>query len=190
MSNVQTSQDKPLIAFWIKDKNAAPLWSGRLGLTIAPGKKGKSAFSGVEHYRDLATDFDDLKAEPIEVDILVNLMEEDEGLRYQMDEYDELAQQAALTVRRYPIEDQKVPTDFATFSTLVNELYGDLRAGKTVVVHCLGGLGRSGTLAACLLIRAGMGADEAIALTRKCRSGAIEGRQPEFVRKYAQAQRG
>ncbi|WP_161880506.1 cyclin-dependent kinase inhibitor 3 family protein [Deinococcus alpinitundrae] len=188
MSSVQTSQNNPMRIIWIEDKTAAPLWPGHLGLTIAPSKKGASLFSSVVHQRDLAIDFAALKAE--QVDLLVNLMEEDEGERYGMGQYDELARQAALTVRRYPIVDQNVPSDPTTFAALVDELYAELQAGKTIVVHCLGGLGRSGTLAACLLIRAGLGAQQAIDLTRSCRPGAIENRQPEFVKQYGAAQRG
>ena len=188
MSHVQTSQNNPMRVSWIENRQVAPLWPGRLGLTIAPGKKGKSPASSVIHDRDLETDFAALKAE--RVDVLVNLMEEAEGERYGMGEYDAVAQQSGLAVRRYPIVDVDVPSDRATFAALVDELYAELQAQRTVVVHCLGGLGRSGTLAASLLIRAGLGAQEAIDLTRSCRPGAIEGGQPEFVRQYGQTQRG
>ena len=190
MSQEQTSQNNPMRVSWIENRQAAALWPGRLGLTIAPGKKGKSPAGPTVHDRDLETDFAALKSEQVQVDVLVNLMEEDEGLRYGMGEYDAVAQQSGLTVRRYPIVDVDVPSDRATFAALVDELYADLQAGKTVVVHCLGGLGRSGTLAACLLIRAGLDAQAAIDLTRRCRPGAIQGDQPEFVRQYAKPQRG
>ena len=183
MSNVQTSVNNPLRVIWIENA-AVPTWPGRLGLTLAPGKKGPSPASSAVHDRDLETDFAALKAE--NVDTLVNLMEEDEGLRYRMGDYDEKARQIGLTVRRFPIVDVNVPTDFAAFAALVDELHAQLQTGQTIVVHCLGGLGRSGTLAACLLIRAGLGAEEAIQFVRQCRDKkAIEGKQPEFVRGYA-----
>ena len=160
-----------------------PLWPGRLGLTIAPGKQG--SIYGRTHRRDLDTDLKALRAQG--ADGIVNLMEDDEQARWQMHGYDEAAQQAGLSVRRYPIVDVNVPTDPASFRTLVEEVYTDLSAGKTVVVHCLGGLGRSGTLAACLLIRAGMDAEEATRLTRTYRPGAIEkdSKQPEFVQRFS-----
>ncbi len=188
MSQGQTSQNNPMRVSWIENRQAAALWPGRLGLTIAPGKKGQSPAGPTVHNRDLATDFAALKSE--RVDVLVNLMEEDEGLRYGMGEYDAVARQSGLTVRRYPIVDMDVPSDRTTFAALVDELYAGLQAEKTVVVHWLGGLGRSGTLAACLLIKSGLDAQAAIDLTRRCRPGAIQGDQPEFVRQYAKPQRG
>lgn len=156
-------------------------WPGRLGLTIAPGKQG--TMYGKTHHRDLNTDLNDLRAQG--ADEMVNLMEDHEQAHWQMHGYDEAAQQAGLSVRRYPIVDVQVPTDPASFRALVEEVYADLQAGKTVVVHCLGGLGRSGTLAACVLIRAGMDADSAISQVQHYRKDAIQARQPEFVRGFS-----
>jgi ADP-ribosyl-[dinitrogen reductase] hydrolase len=42
------------------------------------------------------------------------------------------------------------------------------------VVHCRGGLGRAGTVAACLLIEFGTSPAEAITLVQTQRPGAIE----------------
>ncbi|CAN5345025.1 hypothetical protein BH24ACT19_BH24ACT19_17720 [soil metagenome] len=45
---------------------------------------------------------------------------------------------------------------------------------KTVVVHCRGGLGRSGMFAASVLVVLGRPAGEAIKVVREAREGAIE----------------
>jgi ADP-ribosyl-[dinitrogen reductase] hydrolase len=58
-----------------------------------------------------------------------------------------------------------------------------LRGGHDVLVHCRGGLGRAGTIAARLLVELGMDPAEAIARVRAVRPGAIETREQErFVR--------
>jgi atypical dual specificity phosphatase len=52
-------------------------------------------------------------------------------------------------------------------------------AGQRVAVHCAAGLGRTGTLLACYLVRQGMDPDAAIARIRALRPGSVE--TPEQV---------
>jgi protein-tyrosine phosphatase len=65
---------------------------------------------------------------------------------------------------------------------LVGAIVGHMTRGETVVVHCRGGLGRSGTIAACVLVARGRAPREAIHLVRNARPGAVEvADQEEFV---------
>lgn len=62
-----------------------------------------------------------------------------------------------------------------------------LMQGGKVLVHCRGGLGRAGTVAACLLVESGVAPSEAIRKVRTARSGAIETReQQRYVMAYRQ----
>ncbi len=62
-------------------------------------------------------------------------------------------------------------------------LIGLLSVKQSVVVHCLGGLGRSGTIAARLLVELGIDPDDAINRVRQSRPGAIETKaQEQYVR--------
>ena len=54
------------------------------------------------------------------------------------------------------------------------ELRSMLRRRLDVLVHCRGGLGRAGTIAARLLVELGMEPTKAIASVRAVRPGAIE----------------
>ncbi len=66
-----------------------------------------------------------------------------------------------------------------------------MREGKNVVVHCRGGLGRTGTVAACVLVALGNhSADEAIDAVRAARKGTVQTReQEEFVRRFEETTR-
>jgi protein-tyrosine phosphatase len=97
--------------------------------------------------------------------------------------FEELAPRTRVV--RYPIVDLGVPGDRASFADLVDEIAADVRAGRTVVVSCLAGYGRTGMTVACALIAAGLGAGEAIELVRATRPGTIEtDEQLEFVRTW------
>ncbi len=72
-----------------------------------------------------------------------------------------------------PVEDMTAPSQ-AQIVRFVREVAPYIRGGKAVAVHCMGGRGRSGTMAACYLVKAGMEPWEAIAEVRRRRPGAIE----------------
>jgi ADP-ribosylglycohydrolase len=80
-----------------------------------------------------------------------------------------------------PIQDVWVPErNFEdTWDSLGPEIRDLIRSKGKVLIHCRGGLGRSGTIAARLLIEFGSDPEDAINQVRKSRPGAIETRHQE-----------
>jgi hypothetical protein len=64
--------------------------------------------------------------------------------------------------RRFPIRDLGVPADRSTMAGILDAIDAALAAGRTVYVHCWGGVGRTGTVVACHLIRHGFAPDAAL----------------------------
>jgi protein-tyrosine phosphatase len=78
-----------------------------------------------------------------------------------------------------------VPADAAAAERLVARLSSSLERGECVVVHCWGGLGRAGTIAACCLVARGVEPRRAISIVRSARPGAVQSiEQEEFVRDF------
>ncbi len=159
--------------------------TGRLGMTFLPGKHGVSGRAG-EHRRDLATDIATLRR--LGVETLVVLVEDDELAWAGVADIVERMAEHGIDTIRHPIPDRGVPTDPSAFADLLATVTSHIRDGRFVAVACMGGLGRTGTLVACLLKDSGLDADQAMELTRLSRRGTIENTTQEtFVRSWPNA---
>jgi len=86
-----------------------------------------------------------------------------------------------------PIVDLKAPDHkfMEKWQTTKVLLKNDLMEGKNIILHCMGGKGRSGTIVAILLIEFGEKHKEAIEIVREKRKGAIETKEQEdFILSY------
>lgn len=75
-----------------------------------------------------------------------------------------------------PIHDYSVPSPAFEKNWLIYGKYirARLRNGDNIVIHCKGGLGRAGMMAARLLAELGVDPERAIRHVRMAREGAIE----------------
>lgn len=88
----------------------------------------------------------------------------------------------------FPIRDRSVPKDLTAFLALLDRLIGLLhRPTNVLAIHCAAGVGRTGTVAASLLVRMGLPPDDALALIEKAGSEPETARQLAFVRKVLPA---
>ena len=180
---VGTSETDPIEVDFLPDDEVTT--SGRFGMTFAPGMWAGSV--GGRWERDLAADVRALEEE-YETDVLVSLMEDHEYRGYRIPELLERDSIGGIEILRFAIEDMGVPREAESegFEAFVKEIVQRLEQGQNVVVHCRGGLGRTGTLAACVLVAFGRHtADEAIAAVREARKGTVQTREQEdFVRLF------
>jgi protein-tyrosine phosphatase len=177
--------DPPIHVDWLDPELLGDGRPGRLGVTILPGKRGHSVrYPGLVYRRDARTDLDRLHG--LGVELLVLLVEDDELERWGDPDLVDHAAAAGIRVRRLPIPDGDAPPSVGA----VDEVLADVAAARDagdVVVACMGGVGRSGTLAACALVAAGQSPDGAIAHLRAVRHPtAVETEQQvAFVAAYA-----
>jgi protein-tyrosine phosphatase len=89
------------------------------------------------------------------------------------------AQQSAKHCR-VAIRDLGVPTR-ATMSHILATIDHAIESGEVVYVHCWGGVGRTGTVVGCYLVRHGMSGSDALEHIKHLRDGTPDGwkRSPE-----------
>ncbi|KEZ76599.1 cyclin-dependent kinase inhibitor 3 family protein [Salinisphaera hydrothermalis] len=158
-----------------------PGTSAHIGMTLCPGKTYPWGRHGAWH-RDLAVDL--AVIEHWGAQTLISLIEDHEFETLQVAGLGEAAQARGLTWRHWPIRDRDIPDERfeADWAADIDTIASDLQAGCSLVLHCMGGLGRSGTVAARLLTYFGLPASEAVEHVRAARPGAIEtGPQLEYV---------
>jgi protein-tyrosine phosphatase len=182
----RTSKDSPIRVDLLPESELR--LPGRLGMTFAPGKKG--AGIDVRWARDLRTDLTAIK-EQYGASRLVTLMEDWELEHLGIADIFTVARDLGLVTKQVPIVDGGVPRSFDVMIDLVGEILDALGRGETVVVHCRGGLGRTGTAAACCLVGRGHTADAAIRVVRYARPNTVETTlQERFVHDFAERARG
>jgi ADP-ribosyl-[dinitrogen reductase] hydrolase len=173
----RTSLTHPL---HIAEVLAAPTM-GKIGLTLCPGKSQSWGLSG-PWARDLAVDLDTVEA--WNAAAVVTLIEEEEINRLRVPTLGEEVEARHMSWLHLPIQDRGLPDGAfeATWRQVGEALRSRLRSGFNVMVDCMGGLGRAGTITSRLLVELGWDATNAVSEVRRVRPGAIETRdQLEFV---------
>lgn len=166
---IRTSATHPL---QIAEVRAHPA-HGRIGITFCPGKHDRFAMSGA-WARDLNSDLDVI--ERWGAAIVVTLMESHELVSLKVPHLGEEISARGILWLHLPIVDFSTPTEFFELKWLKHgwTIREALRDGLNVLIHCRGGMGRAGMMAARLLVELGVGPEEAIRSVRRVRSGAIE----------------
>ena len=169
MVGARTSHTHPL---QIAEVRASPS-HGRIGITFCPGKHDDFAHTGAWE-RDLGIDIDTIAAWGAK--LVLTLVEPAELIALKVPLLGREIKRRGIEWRHLPIADFSTPSKAfeQEWITQGREIREMLRNGGDVLVHCKGGLGRAGMIAARLLVELGMDPEEAIHSVRHVRKGAIE----------------
>lgn len=153
----------PLRVDWLPDEFTAP---GMLGITIAPGRCGRSAIDKNRVYsRDIAADYTRLRA--LGVSAVVCLQELHEG-SYVRDGFG-ASRATGIERLHLPIRDGGIPASPRALAGLLGWISETLDGGARIVVHCAAGLGRSGLVVGCWLRSQGVPIDRALRVLHEVR---------------------
>ncbi|AYG95653.1 ADP-ribosyl-(dinitrogen reductase) hydrolase [Brevundimonas naejangsanensis] len=168
----RTSQSDPIVF------NEVRCGAGVLGLTFCPGKSGPSVF-GADWSRDLDVDLD--AAVAWGASTVLTLVKPHELEMLQAPGLGAAVEARGMMWLHAPIEDLGVPDQKfeQRWCVIGHRVRMALDSGEKVVVHCRGGRGRAGMIAARLLVEMGEAPDDAIARVRAAREGAIETAEQE-----------
>lgn len=180
-----TSDNFPIKVDFIPDDELYLNQMGRLGLCMAPGRCKKS--SNHEWNRDLDKDLTRIK-ELYGCNTVVSLIRHSELYTLSIPNLFEEIEKRDMESIHFPIKDKWIPDSMTDLVKLVDIILQRLKQGKTVVVHCNGGKGRSGTVVVACLVAMGKKVQNSIEVVRKARSGTIRNPlQIMYVKRFKKA---
>ena len=107
------------------------------------------------------------------LDVVVSLLEAEEAAELQLEREGIIAASRNIELLSFPIPDRGVPASAKEALSLLSSVAAKLGQGKNVAIHCRQSVGRSGLIAAGLLIVSGVAVDQAIAVVSASRGQTI-----------------
>jgi protein-tyrosine phosphatase len=95
------------------------------------------------------------------VDAVVSLLERAEDEELDITEEQALCESNGISFLSFPIPDRNVPPSGREALDFAGSVLNLLRSGRSVVIHCRQGVGRSALVAACVMMVGGVPVDEA-----------------------------
>jgi protein-tyrosine phosphatase len=115
----------------------------------------------------LKIDVDEWKASGL--DMVVCLLEQKEVSELGLQREAELSRASGIEFVLFPIPDFDVPKAMPDAFQIAGSIADGVIEGRSILIHCRGGIGRSSVVAACALIRFGIEANAALALIKQTR---------------------
>lgn len=96
------------------------------------------------------------------IDTVLSLLTPEEEEDLDLKHESRAAKAQGMKFNSLPIADRQVPNSESEVSAALDRIDGDLSSAKNVVVHCRQGIGRTGLIAASLLVRRGLNPEAAV----------------------------
>ncbi len=154
-------------------------WAGRLAISARP-RGGDWLEDEMRGWRNEG------------IDVVVSLLEPDEAADLELQEEPQQVAAHGIEFVSFPIPDRSVPTSDVDAERLVSRLDATLARGKSMVIHCRQGIGRSGLIAAGLLIGRGVGAEMAVKRVSTSRGKQVPetAEQERWLHRWAEREGG
>lgn len=111
------------------------------------------------------------------LDVVVSLLEPDEAAQLELAREGDVAASKGVRFISFPIADRGVPASTRAALSLLKTILETLDEGSKVAIHCRQGIGRSGLIAAGVLVASGIAAEQAIQTVSVARGETV----PETV---------
>lgn len=124
-------------------------WTGRLALAARP-RGGEWLNDEIEQWRRAG------------IGVVLSLLTPQEEADLDISAEAAITKSHGMKFLSFPIVDRQVPESESRLSRTMEKLDAELEAGRNVVLHCRQGIGRTGLVAACLLISKGIDPETAL----------------------------
>ena len=161
-----------------------PIWfvpasdsSAKIGLTPCPGTQDALLEASLSELKEWGAH------------AILSLMLADEMVENKVASLGEETQKQGMNWFHLPIEDDEVPlADFEqSWKTVGPQVHELLDNGKSIAIHCKGGSGRTGMVAARIMLERGANLEECIAQIKEQRPGAFRAPlQQDYAKKMAE----
>ena len=121
------------------------------------------------------------------VDTVVSLLESHEIRELELQQEPALCESNGIEFMSLPVPDRGVPSSLPAVNALVGQILEHLKSDRSVAIHCRAGIGRSGVVAACVLIHLGVPMTNVFAALTRSRGVAVPdtAEQIAWVQRYA-----
>jgi protein-tyrosine phosphatase len=126
------------------------------------------------------------------IDAVVSLLTPEEELDLDLKTEGREATAQGMEFIPLPIPDRDVPSSEAALASVLEKLDRALSSGKNVVVHCRQGIGRTGLVAACLLVSRGFTPEAAVRTLSAARGAPVPetAQQRRWIDHFAEVSAG